>query len=134
MATNATTWFYREPEHRAYYIEERVNHTFWSNRITDLYLDCTSEESPFRVEGEWSGRPLSIEWTPNEYLRLSAAPGENVDLLVTGVKEILGFPPTVSYLDAQGHHVAEWYVTGGDQRLREIQGNPNYRSVTRHAK
>jgi hypothetical protein len=89
MATNASTWFYAEPEHRAYLIEERVNHTFWSQRIASIYLDCTSQEPPFRMAGEWSGIPVALEWVPNEYLTLTTAPGEKADQLIVGIKEIL---------------------------------------------
>ncbi len=134
MATNATTWFYREPEHRAYFIEERVNHTFWSNRIFGLYLDCVSETPPFKMEGEWNGLPLALEWVPNDYLRLEITPAEAVDQLIVGVKEILGFLPTVSYVDPGGRMVAEWHVQGGAERLSALQGNPNYRNVTRYTK
>ena len=97
MATNASTWFYREPEHRAYLIEERVNHTFWNNRIAGLYLDCTSEEPPFRMTGEWHGTPLTLEWVPNDYLTLTSRPDDNTTLLLIGVKETLGFTPTISH-------------------------------------
>jgi hypothetical protein len=133
MATNATTWFYREPEHRAYFIEERVNHTFWSNRINGLYLNCTSETSPFKVEGEWNGLPLAMEWVPNQYLRLALTPADGIEPLVTGVKEILGFEPTVSYGDG-GQRVYEWLVTGADERLRELQSDPRYQNVMRTKK
>ncbi len=133
MATNATTWFYREPEHRAYFIEERLNHTFWSNRINGLYLNCTSETSPFKVEGVWSDLPLSMEWVPNEYLRLAIAPSDAVVPLVTGVKEILGFEPTVSYADG-GQSVYEWIVTGAEERLRELQSSARYQNIKRTQK
>jgi hypothetical protein len=132
MATNASTWFYAEPEHRAYFIEERLNHTFWSHRIGDLYLDCTHEEPPFRAEGEWNGLPVAIEWVPNTSLTLTTVPHDKIDLLIIGIKEILGFIPAVSYLDEDGRLVAEWHVQGSEQRLREIQANPKYRSVKRY--
>lgn len=134
MATNASTWFYREPEHQAYLIEERVNHTFWNNRMTAVYLDCTRAEPPFRMEGEWRGHRVALEWMPNDYLTLTANPGEDTTLLLVGIKEILGFPPTVSYLDAGGHFVAQWYVKDVEQRISDIQGNPNYRQIKRYKK
>jgi hypothetical protein len=132
MATNASTWFYAEPEHRAYLLEERVNHTFWSNRIAGLYLDCVSENPPFRMSGDWNEIPVTIEWVPNDYFTLITRPGDQADSLIVGVKEILGFTPAVSYVNPDGELVVEWRVKGGDQRLREVQNSSQYRNVKRY--
>ena len=132
MATNARTWFYSEPEHQAYLIEERVNHTFWSNRITSLYLDCTQAEPPFRMEGEWQGLALALEWVPNDYLTLVTQPKETANLLLVGLKEILGFAPTVSFVDSTGQMIVEWHVQPADTRIREIQSNPGYHNIKRY--
>lgn len=132
MSTNASTWFYAEPEHRAFLIEERVNQTLWSNRIGSIYLDCTSEKPPFKMNGEWTGIHVEMEWVPNEYLMLRTDPHENAEMLVIGVKEVLGFLPTISYIDMDGRLITEWYVKGAEQRIQEIQGNPKYRNVKRY--
>jgi hypothetical protein len=133
MATNASTWFYAEPEHQAYLLEERVNHTFWNNRITAISLDCTHAEPPFEMVGEWHAVPLTIEWEPNDYFVLRTVPHEEqIDLLLVGLKEILGFPPTISYVDPDGQLIAEWWVKDPEERISEIQGNPNYRSIKRY--
>jgi len=132
MATNATTWFYQEPEHRAYYLEERVNQTFWSNRIHSVYLDCVQETPPFRMVGEWEGAPLAIEWVPQQYFILTTTADRDLDALLKGLREVLGFAPTVSYVDPGGQRRVEWYVQQPDERIREIQGNPNYRQITRY--
>ena len=129
MATNASTWFYHEPEHEAYLIEERVNHTFWANRIYALYLDCTSAEPPFRMEGVWHDLPVAIEWVPNQYFTLTTPPGELADQLIVGIKEILGLKPAISYVDASGEMTTEWLVGDAAERLQEIQGNPNYSRI-----
>jgi hypothetical protein len=134
MATNASTWFYAEPEHRPYLIEERVNHTFWSNRITALSLTCTQAEPPFRMEGDWHGMPVALEWVPNDCLTLSTRPEDDTDLLLIGIKEILGFPPTISYVGPDGSMFAEWHVNPADQRIQEIQGNPNYHNIKQYTK
>jgi hypothetical protein len=134
MATNASTWFYREPEHRAYLIEERVNHTFWSNRIAAIHLDCTSEEPPFRMEGEWHGTPVAIEWVPNDYFTLMTQLTDHAESLVIGIKEILGFVPAISYVDPSGNFVTEWHVKEMAQRIQEIQGNPSYHQIKRYKK
>ncbi len=132
MSTNASTWFYAEPEHRAFFIEERVNQTFWSNRIGSIYLDCTSEQPPFKMNGEWTGMRVEMEWVPNAYLTLRTDPHENAEMLVIGIKEILGFLPTISYVDVDGRLIVEWYIKGAEQRIQEIQGNPKYRTVKRY--
>lgn len=132
MATNASTWFYREPEHNAYLIEERVNHTFWSNRITALHLACTHTEPPFRMEGEWRSLPLALEWVPGDYLTLTTRSAEDITPLLVGIKEILGFSPTISYVDPEGNRVAQWYVNEVEGRIQNIQGNPNFRQIKRY--
>ncbi len=132
MATNASTWFYREPEHDAYLLEERVNHTFWANRIYALYLDCTNAEPPFRMEGVWHDLPVTVEWVPNQYFTLTTQPGELADMLIVGVKEVLGFKPAISYVDPSGQLTVEWLVGDAAERVQEIQGNPNYSQIRRY--
>ncbi len=132
MATNASTWFYSEPEHKAYLIEERVNHTFWSNRIMALHLACTHTEPPFRMEGEWRSLPLALEWVPGDYLTLTTRSAEDITPLLVGIKEILGFSPTISYVDPEGNRVAQWYVNEVEGRIQNIQGNPNFRQIKRY--
>ncbi len=134
MATNASTWFYNEPEHRAYLIEERVNHTFWSNRISALYLDCTNDTPPFQMEGEWRGIPLKLEWVPNDYFSLATEPVDDVNLLLAGVQEILGFAPTISYVNPDGIMITEWHVNDVERRIQSIQGNPNYHQIKRYTR
>ncbi|NDJ75614.1 MAG: hypothetical protein GYB65_05085 [Chloroflexi bacterium] len=132
MATNASTWFYAEPEHNAYLLEERVNHSFWSNRISALHLDCTHPEPPFRMVGVWREQPIAVEWVPNRYFTLTAPPNDEINSLIVGTKEVLGFTPTVSYIDPDGQLVAEWHMHEAEQRIAEIQGNPNYRNIKRY--
>jgi hypothetical protein len=132
MATNASTWFYTEPEHEPYLIEERVNHTFWSNRIQGLYLDCVSATPPFRMVGDWNDMPIEIEWVPQDYFTLMTEPGTPTETLIVGIREILGFVPTISYVDLEGRQIAEWHVKQPTDRVQEIQGNPKYRNVKRY--
>lgn len=132
MATNASTWFYSEPEHSAFLIEERVNHTFWQNRIMGLTLTCSNVEPPFAMSGVWRDMPLEISWVPKSYFTLTAAPSTDTDHLIVGLKEILGFNPTISYIDTAGKLVAEWHVKEVAERIQEIQGNPNYRQIKRY--
>lgn len=133
MATNASTWFFSEPEHNAYYLEERVNHTFWSNRIADVSFDCTNAEPPFQVVGNWRDMLVTLEWKPKTYLTLKVAqPTDLAATMIAGVQEILGFPPTISYVDPDGRLIAEWHAVEVSERIQEIQGNPNFRQVKRY--
>jgi len=134
MSTNATTWFYAEPEHNAYLLEERVNHTFWANRIADIYFDCVSAEPPFKMTGVWRGHPLAIEWVPQDYFSLITAPSPEIDLLLVGIKEILGFLPTLSYVGPGGQMTVQWYFKDAQARMQAIQGNPSYASIKRYTK
>ncbi len=132
MATNASTWFYREPEHDPYLLEERVNHTFWANRMYALYFDCLSAEPPFRMDAVWHELPVTIEWVPNQYFTLTTQPDKLADALIVGVKEVLGFKPTISYVDPSGRLTVEWLVGDATERVQEIQGNPNYSQIRRY--
>ncbi|MEL7434253.1 MAG: hypothetical protein AAFN11_09930, partial [Chloroflexota bacterium] len=48
MSTSSRTWFYSKPEPRPYYIEERVNHTLWKNRVQGLFMSCVQAEDPIK--------------------------------------------------------------------------------------
>ena len=134
MSTNATTWFYAEPEHNAYLLEERINHTFWAHRIADVSFDTLSAEPPFKMTAVWRGLPVTIEWIPKDYFTLTAPPGADTDLLIVGVKEILGFLPSVSYIVPDGQMVVHWYYSDADARVQQISGNPNYSNIKRYKK
>jgi hypothetical protein len=127
MTTNSRTWFYNEPEHRPYYIEERVNQNLWASRFGSIYLDCVRAEPPFRMEGVWNGINISIEWMPNQWFTLHTDREDRT--LVSGFAQVLQFPPTLSYSDENGDFVAEWHRTGGDKRLLEVKGHPTFSNV-----
>jgi hypothetical protein len=128
MAANATTWFYKEPETgRPYLIAERVNHTFWTNRITDVYFTCVSAERPYRLTGVWNSINLELEFEPNAVFIMRMS--DEHTRFVKGVAELLGFPPTVSYTDADQRHIIEWYAKDAGKRLQEVQGNPSFQNV-----
>src|SRR5262249_50477308 len=127
MSTNSRTWFYNEPEHRPYYIEERVNQNLWASRFGSIYLDCVKAEPPFRMEGVWRNNNIAIEWVPNDWLTLTAEKEDRT--LVTGFAQVLQFPPTLSYIDENGTFIAEWRRKDAAKRLQEVQGHPNYSDV-----
>jgi hypothetical protein len=127
MTTNSRTWFYNEPEHRPYYIEERVNQNLWATRFGSIYLDCVRAEPPFRMEGVWNGITVSIEWVPNKWFKLFST--EENRTLIGGFAQVLQFPPTLSYNDENGDFVAEWWRADAAKRLGEVQGHPTYTNV-----
>jgi len=127
MTTNSRTWFYTEPEHRPYYIEERVNQNLWASRFGSIYLDCTRAEPPFQMAGVWKGITLTIEWQPNKWFTLRSDREDRT--LVSGFAQVLQFPPTLSYTDENGTFIAEWWRQDAGKRLQEIQGHPLYTNV-----
>ncbi len=130
MATDARTWFYTTPEARPYFIEERVNHTLWKNRLTNIHMVCTSPTVPIRMEGRWQNElPVMFEWEPGRYFLLRT--GEESKELIGVLRQILMFRPSFIYQDNEGMHVVEWHTDGGEQRWRDLQGKPQYQAVRR---
>jgi hypothetical protein len=127
MTTNSRTWFYTEPEHRPYYIEERVNQNLWASRFGSIYLDCVRAEPPFRMEGKWNSISIVLEWVPNKWLKLVTDSEDRT--LISGFAQVLQFDPTVTFTDEDGLVYTEWWRTEGDKRLQEIQGHAMYTNV-----
>lgn len=135
MATNATTWFYQEPETgRPYMISERLTHTFWANRLSGIYLKCTRAESPYAVIGNWRGITVEMEWAVKSWFVLRTPQEERG--LVTVCSEVLGLSPALSYTDSDGHFVTEWFLdeNAANTRIQEVQGNANYTMVRRRSR
>lgn len=130
MATSSRTWFYSTPEPRPYYIEERVNQTLWKNRIQGLYMSCTQAAHPVKMEGSWNGAPVLFEWEPGRYFILKM--GEENKLLIGTIRQmLLGLRPSFIYQDTDALHVVEWHTDGGENRWKEIQGNPKFQGLRR---
>jgi hypothetical protein len=133
MTTNATSWFYAEPETgRPYLISERINQTFWNNRVNGIYFTCVHAEAPYRLVGTWNDADVEIEFEPLKVFILRMS--EDSDVFVRGVAEIMGFKPTVSYTDLDGRYITEWYAADADSRLREVQGNPSFQNIKQYKK
>jgi hypothetical protein len=131
MSTNATTWFYREPEKgRPYLISERLTHTFWANRLSAIYLSCVKADSPYKVVGQWHDTEVEMEWVPNQWFRLTSDK-DSAELIMV-CRYVLGFRPSLSYYNPQNKYVAEWYTdqTTGKARINELQGNPAYQAIS----
>ncbi len=127
MSTNAGTWFYTEPEHRAYLIAERVNGTFWQARVTTVYWHCVRAEPPFRVEGYADGAVVEMEWEPDRWLALKAPDGFDPAPLVKALsRRILTMPAALTYTDPAGRQVYEWHTDGGEARWKAIQGRGGF--------
>lgn len=129
MATSSRTWFYTTPEPRPYYIEERINHTLWKNRLQTLFMSCTQATAPIKMAGDWQGNAITFEWQPGKYFILSMAQ-ENRELIGV-VRQMLMMRPVLAYDDPQGLHGVEWHTDGGDDRWRELQGDPHFQGLRR---
>lgn len=130
MATDSRTWFYTTPDARPYFIEERVNHTLWKNRLANLYMVCTQPTPPIKMEGRWQNEmPVTFEWEPGKYFILRT--GEESKEIIGVMRQILMMRPSFAYMDSEGMHVVEWYTDGSETRWREIQGKPQYQSLRR---
>ncbi|GAB4450823.1 MAG: hypothetical protein Kow00120_21160 [Anaerolineae bacterium] len=138
MSTNATTWFYTEPERDPYLIEERVNHTLWDARMPFLYFDCVRAEPPFRMVGAWQGAEMEIEWEVGKVFTLRVSNGlseKDLSNLRRGFSLVLGIhPPSLAYQDADGVQVTEWHTDGGERRWQQIQGQARFGNPKRHPK
>lgn len=130
MATDSRKWFYSTPEPRPFYIEERVNHTLWKNRLQGLYMNCTHATVPIQMEGIWNGMPVKFEWEPGRYFILRS--GEKRKELIGVVRQMLfNLKPVLEYEDPDGMHVVEWHTDGGEERWAKIQGNPQFQGLRR---
>lgn len=130
MATDSRTWFYTTPQARPYFIEERVNHTLWKNRLTNIHMVCTKADVPIRMEGRWHNEmPVTFEWEPGKYFILRM--GEESKEIIGVMRQILMFRPAFMYQDTDGMYVVEWHIDGGEVRWKEIQGKPQYQGARR---
>ena len=130
MANTSRQWFYSTPEARPYYIEERVNHSLWNNRLQNVFMSCTQAESPVLMEGSLDGMPMFFEFVPGQYFTLRMGE-ERKDIIGTIRQTLLGLKPTFTYQDTDGMFVVEWHTDGGDIRWKELQGNPAYQGLRR---
>lgn len=127
MSTTAGTWFYDEPEHNAYLITERLNATFWTARVVEIYWRCIEADPPFRAMGYMGDHTVELEWVPNDWLSLTRRMDLCVDSVVEAIsKRILAFPATLAYGQQDGTRVWEWHRDGGQKRWSEIQGHAEF--------
>ena len=73
MANTARQWFYSTPEARPYYIEERVNHSLWNNRLQNVFMSCVQAQAPIKMEGSLEGAPIYFEFAAGNTSRCAWA-------------------------------------------------------------
>ncbi len=132
MSTDSRTWFYTTPEPRPYYIEERVNHTLWKNRLQSLLMSCTQATPPIKMEGKWGDMSVNFEWQPGKYFILRT--NQESRELIGVMRQVLMMPPVLGYTDSANNFVVEWHTDGGAERWKQIQGNPQFQGARRYRK
>lgn len=130
MAATSRKWFYSTPEPRPYYIEERVNHTLWNNRLQNVFMSCTQAEAPVKMEGSLNGMPIFFEFVAGQYFTLRM--GEERKEVIGALRQILlGLKPCFTYQDSEGLFVVEWHTDGGEARWKNLQGDPACQGLRR---
>ena len=124
MTTTAATWFYRPPEQQPYLLAERVNGTFWEERLGGVSLSVEKAASPFAMTGNYNGADVRMEWEPNKWMRLETAPA--APALAQGLSNALRRKANFRYATPDGHTVWEWRIADADKRWQELQGKPIY--------
>ena len=129
MSTNSRTWFYNEPEHRPYFIEERVNQNLWANRFGSIFLSCVKAEPPFKMTGKWNGIDLAIEWLPKVWFTLQASREDKT--VINGFSQVLQMLPVLSFTQEDGSVITEWHrdAASGARRLQEVKNRANVYNV-----
>jgi hypothetical protein len=129
MTTTAATWFYRAPENQAYLLAERVNGTFWEERLGGVFLSVEKADAPFRMAGTYNGAEVKLDWDTNQWLRLETTPESPG--LAKGLGNMLRRRANFRYQTAEGRTVWEWWIANADKRWLELQGRPAFRNPAR---
>ena len=129
MATDSRTWFYTTPPPRPFFIEERVNHTLWKNRLVNVHMVCTQAETPIKMQGRWGDMPIEFEWQPGKWFVLRTA--QETKEIIGVLRQVLMFRPSFAYQNNDGMYCTEWHTDGGEARWKEVQGNPSYQGLRR---
>lgn len=129
MTTTAATWFYRVPENEPYLLAERVNSSFWEERLGGLYLTTEKSDAPFSMAGSYNGADVKLNWDTNKWLRLETVPASPG--LAKGLGNMLHRGANFRYETSEGHTVWEWWLENADKRWQEMQGQPAFRNPAR---
>jgi hypothetical protein len=123
------SWFYHTQGDSAYQIAERVRLTLWDARIYNFWLDVTRATAPMQMRGNYADQPAEINWQPGEWLNLRLQSSETS--LVDTFSYVLGFKPSLCFIDADNYNNWEWHLKDTEQRWHELSGNPVYQAVKR---
>jgi len=129
MTTTAATWFYRAPENEAYLLAERVNSSFWEERLGGVYLSADKTDAPYGMSGSYNGAEVKLNWDTNKWLRLETSPAEPG--LAKGLANMLRRTANFRYETAAGNTVWEWWLANADKRWQEMQGKPAFHNPAR---
>ncbi len=129
MTTTAAIWFYRAPENEAYLLAERVNSSFWEERLGGVYLSANKTVAPFSMSGNYNGADVKLTWDTNKWLRLETAPG--APGLAKGLENMLRRGASFRYETPEGYTVWEWWLANADKRWQEMQGKPAFQNPVR---
>jgi len=129
MTTTAATWFYRMPEKQPYLLAERVNSTFWEERLGDVSLNVDKADSPFVMSGNYNGAEVKLEWEPAKWMRLETRPA--APALAQGLWNMLRRRASFRYETPEGSTVWEWRLADADKRWQELQGKPVFGNPVR---
>jgi hypothetical protein len=129
MTTTAATWFYRTPEKQPYLLAERVNSTFWEERLGGVWLNVEKSDSPITMAGYYNGAEVKMEWEPNKWMRLETRP--SAPAMANGLGNMLRRRANFRFETLDGHTVWEWWIGDASKRWQELQGKPVYRNPAR---
>jgi hypothetical protein len=129
MTTTAATWFYRTPENQSYLLAERVNSTFWEERLGGVWLNVVKSDSPILMAGGYNGADITMEWEPNKWMRLETWPA--APALAKGLSNILRRRANFRYETSDNRTVWEWWIGDASKRWQELQGKPIFRNPAR---
>ena len=129
MTTTAATWFYRAPESEPYLLAERVNSSFWEERLGGVYLNTDQAVAPYSMSGNYNGAEVKLTWDPNKWMRLETVPASPA--LAKGLGNMLHRPANFRYETVEGRTIWEWRLENADKRWQEMQGKPAFRNPAR---
>ena len=125
-------WFYDEPGHNAYNVEEHVRRSFWMHGFGQAWFRCTRAEPPYRCEGWWRGQELAFEWVPRLWLKLHLQSFDQD--IVDGFSKVIGMKPFVRYTQEHNENpsvIVEWRTTRLGERYRELAEREDVRELER---
>ena len=129
MNTFSQKWFFQNPGIIPHNIAETVRQSLWSSGLYSIWIDTMNTSIPYKMIGQYSDVSLELEWHPSKWLRLRSE--EDVSILRDHLSWLLGFEPSLQFIDHMNWKICEWHLQDFDERWWEISGNPMYSSPLR---